>query len=345
MSNKAIDCLDFCVIDNSLWMISGNFNALLKYDNKHNTVEFVSFFPLEIMTLKYGYYRILNYEKKLICVPQFSNSIVIYDTETASFERSDDLVFEGGGRFADACIRDNRLYCIPTDSSRNMLVIDLKSLKIIDRCRIEVSENYGFNRCYFYKDNIYLNVPGKDIVVDININKMNNTVFSVGEDGEYSAITGYDEMLFLQDSKGERLLKYDLANNSVSGIVKDGEKSHEICAIDKNRVLVGSIEYPLKMVSFENQSAAIIGERANKYILESKFVNGSFRNQDEKVYYFDRLSSSVLIYTNIDLIQTEIGLEQSDRNIIMREILKGQDNPMLLETNLLGVGEFVRGMK
>jgi len=72
---------DYVQIGDEIWIASGLFNGLFKYDLFYNRAEFISYFSNEKMIGQRLFSGIVNYNKKLYFIPFYATRFFIYDLE------------------------------------------------------------------------------------------------------------------------------------------------------------------------------------------------------------------------------------------------------------------------
>lgn len=344
MIKKTIDSLDFCVRDADVWMISGDCNALLKYNIQSKQLRFVSFFPDNNTSRKYGYIKTMNYGDELFFVPAWADNFVSYDMVGNRFKVYNDIALNKGGKFGDAFISGDRLYCIPLSTDKEILVLNLPSMEVIDRFVVSKSIQNELNRCYCYQKHIYMCVPGKNMLIDFDEENRCSDIISIEGTEELNAISGFQRTVFLHDNGSEKIIKYDICDRRIIDELFDEEKTYEVCAFDGERVFVSSRESSLKKVDFTDRSIHEVNLRDELINIKNKYTDGVFRNVQGFLYYFDRLSSSLVTFNGSDFDCYKLTLNEDDSKTMLKEIIDKSSEMVLSESRLFSVEDFVKSL-
>lgn len=342
---STLECIDFCIDEDSAWMISGDCNALFMYDFKRKETKFIDFIPSGAKQLRYAFIRIFKYENKLVLLPAWANNFVIYNVDERNFIVYDNISLWDGGKFVDAFLQGNKLYCVPFDTEKNVIVINLDNMSIIQRIPIEGIEGKVLDHCYCVDNHMFLCVPETNLVIAIDLKELKSRVITIPGAKNLYGITGNNYDIYLQDADNKKIYAYDYKNAQITGEIYDGEESEYILSIDDNTVLISSIVSPLKKVDILHKKQETIGKRERNIEQSIKFVYGQLHKVDSTIYYYDKISSS--FYVIVDGFETvyNVDVPLLDVEQIFREMVIDLDeNALFQENHFFSVDGFIQSL-
>ena len=84
-TNHVMWCSDFFTENDDVWMIHGEFNALIHLDLRTGASNYLASIPNLINMKDFLYIRILKYKQNLVLVPYFANYLAVYNLEYNKF--------------------------------------------------------------------------------------------------------------------------------------------------------------------------------------------------------------------------------------------------------------------
>lgn len=151
----------FCKIDEYIWFMHGEINALMKCNVDTGETHCVGMVAEEKLIGQYLYSNIIQYKEKLYLIPRTAKKIAVYDIGVGEFEYVDDIEETD---FRCSCLIGEYIYLIPTHCNKGILVFNVNTLKIERTISMamnnEVCENIAGTNCVY--DGRYLFIPTYD---------------------------------------------------------------------------------------------------------------------------------------------------------------------------------------
>lgn len=340
-------CSDFCIENNDVWMVHGEFNALIHLDLKTGRTEYITSVPDLISMKEFLYIRILKYKQKLVLVPYYANYLAVYDLKSQKFVYMQDIkkIYKKAIAFSDACIKNNILYCIPYMIGEPILKLDLDSLSSFEVVSTESEKLKGYiiNHCALCGNYIYGAIPKSPYIIEYDIENNKVSFFKIDQVTGISGITTDNEKLYLQNIPEKTLIVWNITNQSVIEKFVLEEVSGAISVFDKNLIWIDTNK------NYSNILNLLTG-KVNRFIkfkmddqkLKIPFITGPAYREGEKFYYYNRAKSSFLQY---DMAWTEYNITTDflDNDVFKGKIISDvkEKNAVIYESNCIGVIDYI----
>ena len=151
-------------VNDYLWFSNNTFNGLFRFDFNNNKIEFMDFFPNELINQINTHKKCFVYNNKLVFLPALGNFISIYDIEEKSFNTIE-LGFATNNncdKVADAVLIKNQLYIVPISQNDDLAVLNIDNYTITivpefmqsikHSCNLH--EGFLVTRCSLTEDNL-----------------------------------------------------------------------------------------------------------------------------------------------------------------------------------------------
>lgn len=302
--NHVMWCSDFFAENDDVWMIHGEFNALIHLDLRTGVSNYLASIPNLINMKEFLYIRILKYKQNLVLVPYFANYLVVYNLEYNKFVYIQDVkkIYKNAISFSDACIKNNILYCIPYLIGDPILQLDLTLLNTFNLVSIEDDrfKGYTINHGALCGDSIYGVMPKSSYLIRYDIEKDEVSFLKIDQVKGISGITSDNKKIYLQSIPEKMLVVWDTIKQDIIDKFILDEVSGAISFFDKNLIWIDTNK------NYSNILNILTGE-VNRFIkfteddkkIELPFITGPAYRVGEKFYYYNRAKSSFLQYDKI----------------------------------------------
>ena len=209
----------FVVVEGTMYISAGNYNGLYTVDLNNGELRFVGKF-LQEGNFDIQLFNVMEYEQKLIFVPEYSREIAAYDIDLKQIEEIPmrNLLNTDPSTISTATIIDHKLYMFPA-KARSIIIYDLRNKKITDV--LNLAEKYidffkadyislgATDSNYVYEDKIYVTCWQYSALMSLDINSKKITFYPIlGQEEGFCALCGQGRMVYALNRNG-RLIKWN----------------------------------------------------------------------------------------------------------------------------------------
>lgn len=290
-------CSDFCVDNDEAWLVHGSMNLIVCYSFNEKRVKTVIKVPDEKAFQDFLFIRIIKIFDKLVLVPLFADSIYVFDSANGEMLLKKNVrnVYKYGGIFADACIVQDKVYCIPQKMGDPIAVVDVNngnSVSFIEKVKSDKDGKYVNHCCFDGRRIIYAIPEEKDILeYDIETGEFN----SVCIDG-LNGIDGVqirDGFLYVSSVKDMKIVKVSKKENEVVSEFYPKVISGAFSLMDDDRIWVDCREPYANIITENNKDIIEIDKRKfGEAVMNPLFGSGPSYMSGNDFYYYNRYRSA-----------------------------------------------------
>lgn len=338
-------CTDFCVDGHDVWMIHGEFNAVINYNMQTNRTKLLTIIPDTKIFGEFLFIRIIKYKHNLIFVPYFADYLVVYDLFDNKYVLKKYLrdIYKTQAIFSDACVIQNRLYCMPHTVGNPITVLDLDKLcdtEIIAFRESNCNEK-NINHC-FAKEGVIYSVM-LEIGYLLKYNTFTDEVSTIEICGikGISGIAGMDDKLYLKAFPENKLIVWNTITQKVESEILLERSSGAICEMSENTVWVDTNELYSNIINVKDGHIDKFekSDRENQ-LMKPTFVSGPAYRLNGVFYYYNRIRSCFMRYNGEKWDVYDIRLDLVENKEYKKSIRI--EDEIIKESNCLRLADFIK---
>lgn len=339
-------CSDFCVVENEIWLLHGEINALLKLDINSGYTSYICSFIDENMIQEYLFKRIIKVGCRLVIVPGTANNIYVYDynKNVIIYKKYIRDLYKNSVAFNDACLIGEKVYCLPSEVGKPIGVIDVSnecSFQLLELSGCNMTNGY-FNKCCSISSYVYAVNPRSKYLMCINSENGKTEQILIGELSGICGICGNDKYLYLQTTEEKELILYNLNEHKIEKTIKLKNATGAIGCFTDGKVWVDTNGLFSYVINFENESIGEIDKlKYGKQLLYTKYKSGPNVCRYKDFYYFNKLRSSIIRFDGDKEFEIEVRMSNEDIKKINAHIVREKDNLIINESGCFGLFDFL----
>ena len=341
---------NICIVDNNIWFISKEINALFKYNVIDKNIDFVSLPPQ--IDRDYMYLGTYYFDNKIYLPPVFAKGFGEYDIEADEFRTIETPNSSNDCNFGDSfSVQENKIFCTPNSMDGSFVLFDMEKQQ-------EVTEPFYFPKKLVTEsnfptvvkkstDNIYYGlIYPANIVFKLNLDKREFNYYDFSKINEEIVSFFVDEEYFYLSTKG-KLFVADFDTNVL--VTKETISDKVTFFIGKiNEYIFADIpSNPIKnMVRFENGKLNVRQFDESEYFSHyDGNVPGIIYSDGKKHLYFSSGSNGIFDFSANDAEFLDLKLDED----ILEKINSIYAKSLTIDTvrnegEIFGLHELVEGM-
>lgn len=292
----------FCIDERSVWFVHGKINVLMKYDMSKGELEIIGKIPGEKSVVGRTYISIKKRGHRIFLIPALNKNICVFDTLTRQFTSCKIRGISGDNfplSFINAYIYGNYIYCIPC-YYKHIVRINTESLEIEYLSPVQktgISPYLQFTSASLrWRENIIIGTRSGSnelFLYDMAEDRLMWKKLPL-DDAKITALTSDGEFLYINDYNNQRILKYSIDQDAVSGAAPVPFSRVSLTCLLNGDIIIDPLNE--KCLYVMGRDGSLICHDKNRsheeYALAYDYCNGIlYERYMGKQYLFDRNES------------------------------------------------------
>lgn len=230
----------FCVDEDTIWLMHGKINLLMRYHLYDNCMHIVGVVPGDGMAeMLYG--GMHKWKNKIYLIPLNAKELTVYDLETKQF-RKKQLGDRKGRLFQKVHQKDAFLYCMPAGYGQEILKFHMESEKAEFLTIPEKKENYICDTARV--GDIVIAVyahTNRGLLLDLNTETISSVTLG-SEKRQYTAIASVENAFYLFDKPTGWIVRIDVENGGQEKEIYKKEGTVRMTTISSSMLLIDDIQ-------------------------------------------------------------------------------------------------------